>query len=418
MTVEALRAGRSRSRSRASASARASRGRSSGTTSRAGRERTARTTCAPRDRSARRRRPRASSRASAWRDAWAVKRVDPARADGHEVDAEQNLLLVKGAVPGPRTDSSRCAGNGGADCTRARRERRARARASRSTRRSSRPRSSRISCTRRCGPSSTRSAPARSRARAAASSRVAAPSRGARRAPAARVPARSVPRSSPAAVTSSRRFRARSSSRSTARRRGPRSALRSPTTHRPAASRCSTPPSSPSLRPSAPRRSIAAAGLSAPLVVVLTDEELVAAKSFRNLERVAVVAPSELEVGAVVWARSLLVSEAALPLARREGALMHAGQIVLAPIVSEKSYHASGQRHLHLPRAQRRAQDADPPGRRGALRGERRARQRRSRCSRSPSAAARFAARRPGWKKAIVQLKPGQTIEVFEGAQL
>ena len=25
---------------------------------------------------------------------------------------------------------------------------------------------------------------------------------------------------------------------------------------------------------------------------------------------------------------------------------------------------------------------------------------------------------KPGWKKAIVQLKPGETIEVFEGAQL
>jgi large subunit ribosomal protein L4 len=58
---------------------------------------------------------------------------------------------------------------------------------------------------------------------------------------------------------------------------------------------------------------IAAAGLVEPVIVVLTDEEIVAAKSFRNLERVAVVAPSELEVGAVVWARSLLVSEAALP---------------------------------------------------------------------------------------------------------
>jgi large subunit ribosomal protein L4 len=56
-----------------------------------------------------------------------------------------------------------------------------------------------------------------------------------------------------------------------------------------------------------------AAGLAAPVVVVLTDGEVAAAKSFRNLERVAVVAPSELEVAAVVWARSLLVSEAALP---------------------------------------------------------------------------------------------------------
>lgn len=57
---------------------------------------------------------------------------------------------------------------------------------------------------------------------------------------------------------------------------------------------------------------IKAAGLAQPLVVVLTDDELVAAKSFRNLERVAVVSPSELEVGAVVWARALLLSEAAL----------------------------------------------------------------------------------------------------------
>jgi len=54
--------------------------------------------------------------------------------------------------------------------------------------------------------------------------------------------------------------------------------------------------------------------LEAPMVVVLTDDEIVAAKSFRNLPRVVVVAPSELEVGAVVWARSLVVSEASLPL--------------------------------------------------------------------------------------------------------
>ena len=32
-----------------------------------------------------------------------------------------------------------------------------------------------------------------------------------------------------------------------------------------------------------------------------------------QVERVAVVQPSELEIGAVVWARSLLVTEAALP---------------------------------------------------------------------------------------------------------
>jgi large subunit ribosomal protein L4 len=54
-------------------------------------------------------------------------------------------------------------------------------------------------------------------------------------------------------------------------------------------------------------------GKQTPLVVVALPEETNLIKSFRNLERVAIVAPSELEVAAVVWARSLLVSEAALP---------------------------------------------------------------------------------------------------------
>ena len=55
-------------------------------------------------------------------------------------------------------------------------------------------------------------------------------------------------------------------------------------------------------------------GLRTPLVVVATAEETNLVKSFRNLQRVAVVAPSELDVAAVVWARSLLVTESALPL--------------------------------------------------------------------------------------------------------
>jgi large subunit ribosomal protein L4 len=54
-------------------------------------------------------------------------------------------------------------------------------------------------------------------------------------------------------------------------------------------------------------------GQALPTVVVVTDEEEALAKSFRNLERVLVVSPSELEVTAVVWARSLMVSQDALP---------------------------------------------------------------------------------------------------------
>jgi large subunit ribosomal protein L4 len=57
-----------------------------------------------------------------------------------------------------------------------------------------------------------------------------------------------------------------------------------------------------------------------PLVVVALPEEENVAKSFRNLERVAVVEPAELEVAAVVWARSLLVTEGALELVQRRAA--------------------------------------------------------------------------------------------------
>jgi large subunit ribosomal protein L4 len=59
---------------------------------------------------------------------------------------------------------------------------------------------------------------------------------------------------------------------------------------------------------------VKASGLSMPLVLVANDEDVNLVKSFRNLQRVAVVAPSELEIAAVVWARSLLVSESALEL--------------------------------------------------------------------------------------------------------
>jgi large subunit ribosomal protein L4 len=55
-------------------------------------------------------------------------------------------------------------------------------------------------------------------------------------------------------------------------------------------------------------------GQELPVVIVALSEQEAVHKSFRNLDRVAVTAPGELEVAAVVWARSLLVTEAALPL--------------------------------------------------------------------------------------------------------
>jgi large subunit ribosomal protein L4 len=55
-------------------------------------------------------------------------------------------------------------------------------------------------------------------------------------------------------------------------------------------------------------------GKPTPTVVIALPEEDTIEKSFRNLERVVVISPGELEVSAVVWARSLVISEGALPL--------------------------------------------------------------------------------------------------------
>lgn len=55
-------------------------------------------------------------------------------------------------------------------------------------------------------------------------------------------------------------------------------------------------------------------GGTVPTLVVATEEEEALVKSFRNLEKVLVTVPAELEVVSILWARSLLVTEAALPL--------------------------------------------------------------------------------------------------------
>jgi large subunit ribosomal protein L4 len=55
-------------------------------------------------------------------------------------------------------------------------------------------------------------------------------------------------------------------------------------------------------------------GKDLPLLIVATEEEETLIKSFRNLPKSLVTVPSELEVATIVWARSVLISEAALPL--------------------------------------------------------------------------------------------------------
>jgi large subunit ribosomal protein L4 len=57
---------------------------------------------------------------------------------------------------------------------------------------------------------------------------------------------------------------------------------------------------------------LAAWGADLPILIVAQPDEEVLVKSFRNLPRVLIVEPSELEVGAIVWARSVLATEGAL----------------------------------------------------------------------------------------------------------
>jgi large subunit ribosomal protein L23 len=95
---------------------------------------------------------------------------------------------------------------------------------------------------------------------------------------------------------------------------------------------------------------------------------------------------------------------------------LHPNQVLLAPVVSEKSYELIEQRkyafrvHPDAHKTQIRQAVEElfevrvqavnvikvqpKPKRRGLIRGQ-----------------------KPGWKKAIVQLREGDTIEIFEGAQ-
>ena len=96
---------------------------------------------------------------------------------------------------------------------------------------------------------------------------------------------------------------------------------------------------------------------------------------------------------------------------------MHAGQIVLAPIVSEKSYHGS-VRGTYTFRVHSDAHKTQIRQAVEQLFEVNVVRVNVSTVQSKPKRRGQTKGRKPGWKKAVVQLKPGQTIEVFEGAKL
>jgi len=96
---------------------------------------------------------------------------------------------------------------------------------------------------------------------------------------------------------------------------------------------------------------------------------------------------------------------------------LHPGEILIKPVVSEKSYHQIQENRYtfkvhkgaHKTQVRQAVEELfevtvlsvniikmpAKPKRRGMIKGT-----------------------RPGWKKAVVELKAGDTIEIFEGAQL
>ena len=96
---------------------------------------------------------------------------------------------------------------------------------------------------------------------------------------------------------------------------------------------------------------------------------------------------------------------------------MHASQVILAPIVSEKSYAAS----THGTYTFRVHSDAHKTQIRQAVEELFEVRVARVNIIKmQPKPKRRGVSRgtKPGWKKAIVQLREGDTIEIFEGAQV
>ena len=96
---------------------------------------------------------------------------------------------------------------------------------------------------------------------------------------------------------------------------------------------------------------------------------------------------------------------------------LHASQVLLAPIVSEKSYAASttGQYTFKV------HQDAHKTQIRQAVEELFEVKVERVnivKVQAKPKRRGRILGSKPGWKKAIVQLKKGDTIEIFQGAQL
>jgi large subunit ribosomal protein L23 len=96
---------------------------------------------------------------------------------------------------------------------------------------------------------------------------------------------------------------------------------------------------------------------------------------------------------------------------------LHPNEVLLAPVVSEKSYSHIPERKYTF----RVHKDAHKTQVRQAVEelfGVRVQRVNIIKVQSKPKRRGLFRGAKPGWKKAIVQLREGETIEIFEGAQV
>ena len=96
---------------------------------------------------------------------------------------------------------------------------------------------------------------------------------------------------------------------------------------------------------------------------------------------------------------------------------MHASQVILAPIVSEKSY-AGSTRGSYTFRVHSDAHKTQIRQAIEELFSVKVERVNVIKVQAKPKRRGAFKGTRQGWKKAVVQLRAGDTIEIFEGAQL
>ena len=198
-------------------------------------------------------------------------------------------------------------------------------------------------------------------------------------------------------------------------RKARRKALRRPSACTPTATRsrswmacpsASRPPSRPRPRSRSGRRAAGAGGGRLRGGAV--------AKSFRNIDGVTVALGGRGRRRRLMAATSLVVTEAALE-EPGEGRLMDARQVIVRPVVSEKSYAlmAEGKytfrvhdraHKLQIAQAVEEIFDVHVKA------------VRTSKVKSKPKRRGLHSGRSRSWKKAIVQLAPGERIELFEGA--